>query len=173
SACAIGVFALAYWLVPARWLWGAARFSGGIGTFFIAGMLMVLGVVLALTPNLDLLLRPLQRALAHVGRFRHVTTIGLIYPAYQRFRTGIGVALFGLVCFVMVVMACIATSTTQRYSDIGALTGGYDIVGQPLSKPFASIDALHTALRDRASQAASQIQQISAASALPLAMIQP
>jgi putative ABC transport system permease protein len=172
SAFAVGALALAYWAAPSRWL-GAWRFSGGISTFFIAGMLMVLGVVLALTPNLDLLLRPLQRWLARRGRFRHVTTIGLIYPAYQRFRTGIGVALFGLVCFVMVVMSCIATSTSQRYSDIGVLTGGYDILGQPLSKSISSIDALRATLRDRAPQAARQIQQISAASALPLAMIQP
>jgi putative ABC transport system permease protein len=134
---------------------------------------MVLGMVLAVTPNLDVLLRPVQNGLAHIGRKRHVTTVALLYLASQRFRTGISVALFGLVCFVMVVMACIATSTTQRYSDVSALTGGYDIVGQPLSQPLSSVSALRSKLQTHAPAAAAEIQQISTASSLPLAVLQP
>ncbi len=144
-----------------------------MSTFFIAGMLMVLGTVLAVTPNLDLLLRPLQKGLAHTGHKPHVTTVALLYLASQRFRTGISIALFGLVCFVMVVMACIATSTTQRYSDVSALTGGYDIVGQSLSQPLTGISALHSILQAHAPAAAAEVQQVSAASSLPLAIIQP
>ncbi|MGE5334721.1 MAG: ABC transporter permease [Nitrososphaerota archaeon] len=173
SALAIGTFILVYWALPPSWLGNANRFSGGMSTFFVAGMLMVLGAVLAVTPNLGLLLRPLQQGLAHFGRKRHVTTVALLYLASQRFRTGLSVALFGLVCFVMVVMACIATSTTQRYADVGALTGGYDIVGQPLSHPLTGTSELRTKLQVHAPAAAAEIRQISVASSLPLAVIQP
>jgi len=173
SALAVGAFMLMYWALPPTWLGNLNRFAGGMSTFFIAGMLMVLGTVLAVTPNLDLLLRPLQKGLAHIGHKRHVTTVALLYLASQRFRTGISIALFGLVCFVMVVMACIATSTTQRYSDVSALTGGYDIVGQSLSQPLSGISALHSTLQAHAPAAAAEVQQVSAASSLPLAIIQP
>lgn len=173
SALVIGTFMLMYWAAPLAWLGSLNRFAGGMSTFFIAGMLMVLGMVLAVTPNLDVLLRPVQKGLAHIGRKRHVTTVALLYLASQRFRTGISVALFGLVCFVMVVMACIATSTTQRYSDVSALTGGYDIVGQPFSQPISSVSALRSKLQTHAPAAAADIQQISTASSLPLAVLQP
>lgn len=173
SALAVGAFILVYWALPPPWLGNARRFSGGMSTFFIAGMLMVLGMVLAVTPNLGLVLRPLQRGLAHIGHKRHVTTVALLYLASQRIRTGISVALFGLVCFVMVVMACIATSTSQRYSDVGALTGGYDIIGRPFSLPLSSISALHSTLDTRVPASAAEIQQVSAASSLPLAILQP
>lgn len=173
SVVAVGAFMLVYWAAPPIWLQNAQRFAGGMSTFFIAGMLMTLGATLLVTPNLDLLLRPLQRGLAHIGHKRHVTTVALLYLASQRFRTGISVALFGLVCFVMVVMACIATSTTQRYGDVSALTGGYDIVGQPLSRSLSGIDALRSGLQARAPRAAAKIQKVSAALSLPLAVIQP
>ena len=173
SAFAVGGWILVYWGTPQAWFGGLSRFNGGIATFFIAGMLMVVGAVLAVTPNFDVMLRPMQRGLAHLGRQRHAMIVGLRYVASQPLRTGIGFALFGLVCFVMVVMACIATSTAQRYTDISALTGGYDIIGRPLSHPLTGVDALRSRLQDRAPAAARQIEQISLASSLPLAVLQP
>ena len=173
GAFAVGTGILLYWALPDAWFGAMSRFNGGIRTFFIAGMLMVLGSVLAVAPNLDLMLRPLRAWLARLRRLRHALILGLRYVAFQPVRTGISVALFGLVCFVMVVMACIATSTTQRYSDISALTGGYDIIGRPLSSPLASIVALRSTIEERVPLAAQHIEQISAASSLPLAVLQP
>lgn len=173
GAFAVGTGILLYWALPDAWFGAMSRFNGGIRTFFIAGMLMVLGSVLAVVPNLDLMLRPLRAWLARLRRLRHALILGLRYVAFQPVRTGISVALFGLVCFVMVVMACIATSTTRRYSDISALTGGYDIIGRPLSSPLASIVALRSTIEERVPLAAQHIEQISAASSLPLAVLQP
>ncbi|HKT37549.1 MAG TPA: ABC transporter permease, partial [Ktedonobacterales bacterium] len=123
-----------YWSLPfdALQSLGVPRFTGGIPLVFVAGMMMVFGAVIALAPHLDLLLRPVSWLLSLMGRLRHVTSVALLYPAFHRFRTGIGLALFSLVCFTLVVMACIAASTTKNYDNVPQQASGYDIAGQPL-----------------------------------------
>ena len=103
---------------------------------------MVFGMVIALAPNLDLLLAPVRWLLMRLGRLRHVSAVALLYPAYHRFRTGVGLALFSLVCFTMVVMACIAASTTKSYDNLSSQASGYDIAGQPLFSPVGGLSKL-------------------------------
>ena len=144
TALVVGGGLALYWSLPFDTLQnvGLPRFSGGIEVFFVAGVMMVLGAVLALAPNLDLLLAPAKWLLSRLGRLRHVTFVALVYPAFQRFRTGIGLALFSLVCFTMVVMACIAASATQSYDNLPAQAANYDIAGQPLFSPVGGLGAL-------------------------------
>ncbi|MGH2516058.1 MAG: ABC transporter permease, partial [Ktedonobacterales bacterium] len=131
----VGAALALYWSLPFDALQnlGFSRFgAGGIQTFFVAGVMMVFGTVWALAPNLDLLLLPLTWLLTRLGRLRHVVRMSLVYPAHHRFRTGIGLSLFALVCFTMVEMACIAASATQSYDNVPQQASGYDIAGQPL-----------------------------------------
>ncbi len=175
STMFFGAYLVVYWGMPpmiAHYL-APSRFNGGIEEFFLAGILMVLGIVLAGAMNLSWLLTPLRALGARSGRLRHIMFIGLIYPAYQRLRTGIGLALFALVTFVMVVMASLTNSTSQRYNDISQLTGGYDIIGQSLSQPIGGIDAIQRKLAESDTHTAAAIQNISAAVELPLAIIEP
>jgi putative ABC transport system permease protein len=175
SALLIGLGLIFYWSLPfdvAETL-GLPRFSGGVQVFFVAGVMMVLGAVLALAPNLDVLLLPVQWITGALGRIRHVTRIAFIYPAHQRFRTGVGLAMFSFVCFTMVVMACIAASATQSYDNLPAQAAGYDVAGQPLFSPVGGLDNVTAALRASAPQAAAGIAASSVASPLPLGMIQP
>jgi len=167
-----GAIAL-YWSLPYDALarYGLPRFGGGVQVFFLAGVLMVFGLVLALAPNLDLLLLPLRWLAARVGARRHVTRIALVYPAQQRFRTGVGLALFTLVCFTMVVMACIAASTTASYDDLPAQTADYDVAGQPLFTPLGGADRVVSALRS--ASASDSLSAVSSAAPLPLGIIQP
>jgi putative ABC transport system permease protein len=97
----------------------------------------------------------------------------MVYPAQQRFRTSIGLAMFSLVCFTMVVMACIAASTSQRYANFGAQSGGYDVVGQPLFASAGGVAKVAQTLRSDAPVVAGDVRAISEAQALPLIMIQP
>jgi putative ABC transport system permease protein len=174
SAVLIGGGLVLYWSLPFDTLQqlGLPHFSGGIDVFFAAGVMMVFGAVLALTPNLDLLLVPVKWIVARVGRARHVTYIAFIYPAMQRFRTGVSLSLFSLVCFTMVVMACIASSTTQRYGDVAAQTGGYDIIGQPLFSPVGGVSDVMSALSRQSPSAAAQVTAISGATPIPLGVLQ-
>jgi len=175
AALALGGGLALYWSLPfdALQRLGVPRFSGGIPLVFVAGMMMVFGAVIALAPNLDLLLKPVSWLLTQGGRLRHVTSVALLYPAFHRFRTGIGLALFSLVCFTMIVMACIAASTTKNYDNVPQQASGYDIAGQPLFQPVGGVDALSQDLRARASATFDAMDAISSATPVPLGVIQP
>ncbi len=170
----IGAGLVLYWSLPfdALQSLGFPRFSGGIEVFFVAGVMMVFGAVWAIAPNLDLLLAPLRWLGAHLGRLAHVTRIATVYPAHHRFRTGINLALFSLVCFTMVVMACIAASATQGYDNVPEQSAGYDIAGQALFTPVGGIGGIQAALGHGADGAASEIAAMSSATPLPLGIIQ-
>ena len=174
TALVIGGAVALYWALPldAPEALGLPRFTGGIETFFVSGVMMVAGAVVALAPNLDLLLAP-ARALLRLGRRRGaVARIALVYPSQQRFRTGVGLALFTLVCFTMVLMACIAASTTQGYDNLPAQSSGYDVAGQPLFAPVGGINQVEAALR-HAGDNPSALAAASSATPLPLGILQP
>ena len=175
AALALGGGLALYWSLPfdALQSLGIPRFTGGIPLVFVAGMMMVFGSVIALAPNLDLLLKPVSWLLTQGGRLRHVTSVALLYPAFHRFRTGIGLALFSLVCFTMIVMACIAASTTKNYDNVPQQASGYDIAGQPLFQPVGGVNALSQYLRARAPTTFDAMDAISSATPVPLGVIQP
>jgi putative ABC transport system permease protein len=175
ASLGIGATLTLYWSLPFDALQrvGLPRAGGGIADLFAAGVMMVFGAVLALAPNLDVLLAPFQWLSRRLGRPRHVAYIALVYPSQQRFRTAIGLAMFSLVCFTMVVMACIAASTTQRYANFAAQSGGYDVIGQPLFQPAGGVDAVAAALQQADPNHSRDITAIASAAPLPLIMIQP
>ena len=174
SAFLIGAGLVLYWALPLDIgaALGVPRFDGGIEVFFGAGVLMIFGAVLAIAPNLETLIAPLQRLVKGIGRLRHVNYVALVYPAHQRVRAGIGLSMFSLVCFTMVVMACIAASTTQQYGDFAAQSGGYDIIGQPLFKQAGGIEHVRAAIQRNSPLAAQDITAMSAATPLPIVAVQ-
>ena len=175
TALALGGGLALYWSLPfdALQSLGLPRFTGGIPMVFVAGMIMVFGAVIALAPNLDLLLAPVAWLLSRVGRLRHVTTIALVYPAFHRFRTGIGLALFSLVCFTMVTMACIAASTTKNFDNVPQQASGYDVAGQPLFRSVGGISALTSSLRAHSPTTLANLNALSTATPVPLGVVQP
>lgn len=175
SALLIGAGLVLYWALPLDIgaIVGVPRFDGGIEVFFGASVLMVFGAVLAIAPNLETVLLPVQRIVKGLGRLRHVNYVALVYPAHQRVRAGIGLSMFSLVCFTMVVMASIAASTTQRYGDFAAQSGGYDIIGQPLFTQVGGVDHVRDAIQRNAPLAAQDIATMSGATPLPIVAVQP
>jgi putative ABC transport system permease protein len=172
TAILIGGLLVLYWSLPfdALKVVGLSRWSGGVQTFFVAGIMMVFGVVFALAPNLDILLAPARWFALRIGRRRHIGRIALAYPGQHRFRTGIGLSLFSLVCFTMVVMATIAASTTRNFDNLPTQAAGYDIAGQPLFAPVGSIAQLQAKIAS--SRASGDISALSSATPLPLGIIQ-
>jgi len=175
SAVVVAASVIVYWLLPtdpARSV-HLARYGGGIELFFVAGMLLVFSTTAAVAFNFRLLLLPLRALGRHVARLRHVSAIALVQPAAQRFRTGLSLAMLSLICFTMVVMACISASIAERFGNLQAQAGGYDIVGRPLFHQVGGIDQVGAAVRRSAPGIARAVVATSAAKPLPIAILQP
>jgi putative ABC transport system permease protein len=175
SALGIGLALVVQWSLPLDTFehLGSPPLTGGVAFFFVSSMMAVAGAVFALAPNLDLLLRPLRFASRAGRRPRFVSSVALMYPAQQRLRSGLTVAMFSLVTCTMVVMACVAASTTQRFGNYSAQSGGYDIIGQPLFSSPGTIPEMTGAIRATQPGAASDLAGVAEASPLPLMMLQP
>ncbi len=175
SALVIGGILALYWSLPFDALapLGLPRFSGaGIQIFFIAGVMMVAGCVLALAPNLDLALAPFRWLALRLGRLRHVARIALVAPSQQRFRTGIGLALFALVVFTMVVMDVIAASTTRSYDNLPEQAATYDIAAQPLFSPVGGVSQVMNGIQRNSPGTAASVADAGMAQPIPLGVIQ-
>jgi putative ABC transport system permease protein len=125
-----GAVLLAYWLLPVDvlfWLGRLRPLPRSVDLFFVAGISLVLGAILILASNLDILARLARRAGARARGGAVVARLALAFPVHHRFRTGMTVAMFGLVIFSMVVAAVLLTGTHRAYSDPEAMAGGYDI----------------------------------------------
>ncbi len=133
----MGTATVLFWALPVDVLapFGIKRFGGGIEVFFLAGLMLLGGALLALMPNFDAILYPVKLAIRRLRRFRQIGYLAVAYPAMQRLRSGLSLALFGLVCFTMCIMSCIASATSQRYGDVASLASGYSVLGTPAVYP--------------------------------------
>ncbi len=176
SALGIGLGLVAQWSLPLdalERLMALPPLTADVGFFFASGVMTVAGAVFALAPNLDLLLRPLRLASRAGARPRVVASVALVYPAHQRLRSGLTVAMFSLVTCTMVVMACVAASTAQRYGNFSAQSGGYDIIGQPLFASPGETAQVVAAVRSSQPAVAGDLAGVAEATPLPLIMLQP
>jgi putative ABC transport system permease protein len=140
-AAVVGLTIFAYWALPYDTLavLGLPRFQGGVEIFFVAGLMMVFGVVWALITNADLLIRPLLALCSWLPGLQIMTRLASAYPLHQRFRTGLSVVMFSLVVFAMTIMAVITNAMQDNYTDINFQTGGYDIQAVSYFKPISNI----------------------------------
>ncbi|MCC6176517.1 MAG: ABC transporter permease [Chloroflexi bacterium] len=129
-----GLLLLGYWLVPSDVLaFGRLRpLPRNLDLFFLAGLSLVLGAVWLVVFNLDLLGRFVRWVTEQAPGGGLVARTALAFPTQHRFRTGMTVAMFGLVIFTMVVASVLLTGTHRAYSDPEAMAGGYEIrIDQP------------------------------------------
>lgn len=140
-AAVVGLTIFAYWALPVDTLelLGLPRFQGGIEVFFVAGVMMVFGVVWAFIANADLFIRPLITLCSLLPGLQIMTRLASAYPLHHRFRTGLSIVMFSLVVFAMTTMAVITNAMQNNYTDINYQTGGYDIQAVAYFKPIPDI----------------------------------
>src|SRR5437763_5106960 len=140
-AAVVGLAIFAYWALPfdALAVLGLPRFQGGVEVFFVAGVMMVFGVVWAFIANADLLIRPLLALSSWLPGLQIMTRLASAYPLHHRFRTGLSIVMFSLVIFVMTIMAIITNAMQNNYTDINYQTGGYDIQAVAYFKTISDI----------------------------------
>ena len=147
---AAGVGLVAWWLMPDRvmnaLLPGLPAFHQGMEMFFLSGIMIVLGAVWAVMYNTDLLFAALVGLFGRLPGLPPILRTAVSYPAQNRFRTGVTLAMFSLVVFTLVVMSFILTAISSVYGDTSRLAGGYDVrvsvsPANPLPDPAAALAA--------------------------------
>jgi putative ABC transport system permease protein len=137
-----GLALTAYWALPAAQFdaWGWPRFTDGIEVFFVAGLMMVVGAVLAGIYNIDLLLRPFLAAMGLVGRGA-TARAALAHALHHKGRSGLALAMFALVAFTLTVMGVIIGATARSFGDLNMAGNGFDLQGPTAFGALPHVDA--------------------------------
>ncbi len=124
----MGVVNLAFWVIPFRALRSIfGEIDGGIEMFFISGIAMVAAAVWTVMYNADLLLKVLTFVTGPFGQLRPVLVTAVAYPMSAKFRTGLTLAMFGLVIFTLIVMSILTEAFSAAVGDSERVAGGWDI----------------------------------------------
>jgi putative ABC transport system permease protein len=119
---------LALWYVPSSWtepLFG--ELNGDIEMFFLSGMVMVTCGVFIIIYNADIMLPAIARLGSRFGRIVPALKTGVAYPLTARFRTGMAMAMIGLIMFSLVMMATINRNFSALFLSEDT-KGGFDVV---------------------------------------------
>jgi putative ABC transport system permease protein len=102
-----GISLLVYWSLPFDALdsLGVSDFSAGPEMFALSGVMMVAGAVWTIIYNSDLLLGLVTRLLSPFSSLLPVVRTAIAYPMSSKFRTGLTIAMFALVIFMLVFMS--------------------------------------------------------------------
>ncbi|MGI8688417.1 MAG: ABC transporter permease [Thermomicrobiales bacterium] len=124
---AVGLFVLVWWCVPFSVhdkLWG--KLQGGIEMFFFSGIALVTGAVLLMVFNSNTTLKLVTWLGKPFGRYAPAFKTGVAYPMANRGRTGMTLAMFGLIIFALVVISTMNTTFGKAYTSAATL-GGWDV----------------------------------------------
>jgi|GEM_PF-1032046 len=109
-----------------------SKLQGGPEVFALSALMVLLGAIWLVMYNSDLLIRGVMFFTAHVGNLAPVTRTSMAYPLATKFRTGMAVAMFAIVTFMIVYMSMFKDVLTQNFGRVDQASGGWQIVaGSP------------------------------------------
>jgi putative ABC transport system permease protein len=142
---AAGAFIVAWFVAPYEWF---PQVAPEITLFIAVGVFLVLGGVLLVVFNNEILLNAAARLLKGRRHMQPIVRTAMAYPMNRPFRSGLMIAIFALVIFTIVVMAHIQTQVGLSVTTITEdASGGYDIfaVSNPRAPIFDFEDRLSNA----------------------------
>ena len=119
--------------------------DGNVEMFFVSGIAMTASAVLVIIFNAELALAPVRLLGRVLGGIGPAVKTAVAYPLAAKFRTGMTLAMFGLVVFSLVVMATLNSNFTQAFLGDDA-SGGFDVAVDV--NPNNRIPDLREALRE-------------------------
>ncbi len=137
---------LALWYVPSRWIEPiTGPLEGDIEMFFLSGVVMVTCGVFIVVYNADIVLPALASLGSRFSRLIPALKTAVAYPLTSRFRTGMTMAMIGLIMFSLVMMSTINSNFAALFLNDEA-KGGFDVVGSvnennPIDDPGAALRA--------------------------------
>lgn len=124
---------------------GPGEITGNIEMFFVSGISITAAATLTVIFNASLFLGGISRMGKFLGSAVPAIRTAVAYPLAAQFRTGLTLAMFGLVVFSLVVMSFINFNFTQLFLGDDAKVGfDISVTGNPSNR----IDDLRDALVD-------------------------
>jgi putative ABC transport system permease protein len=151
-------------MLPWEW-WDAVfgKLSMNFSTWIVAGLMIIVGAILILVYNADVLLGLVMRTFGRIRSLTPVLRMSMAYPLAARFRTGTTLAMFTLVVFTLV------TGTVSNGSFVHAIGvddfgGGFQVrAGTTGTRP---VDDMAGALRSTRGVDASDFAAVGSQSVL-------
>jgi putative ABC transport system permease protein len=135
-----GVLVITLWSFPFDKVLGL---SEDFFTFALAGMLMVTGTVLLLIVNSNMVVKFFEKIFASVGCCIAVSRTALSYSLDSKFRTGLTIAMFSLVIFIITFMSILlAIIGGNLEAQIGKTSGGFDLMVK-MSEPVEDFEVIY------------------------------
>ena len=130
---------------------GLDQMSGGPEVFALSALMVLLGVIWLVMFNSDLLIRGVMFFTGRLAALAPITRTAMAYPMSTKFRTGMAVAMFGIVTFMVVFMSVFQDVLVQNFANAAAQSGGWQIVAGTPDSNF-SLDATTSYPTDIASK---------------------
>ncbi|HQY94604.1 FtsX-like permease family protein, partial [Caldilinea sp.] len=139
-------YALAPQWFPDRFTWDPTQAPT---VFTIGGPMIIVGAILVVMFNANLLSAVLSAILGFVPSLRPVLRTAIAYPLSSRFRTGMTMVLFAMIMATVVVMAVVINTTQSLTRLDDRQTAGFEIeVSSTLLSFFNPVENFPVALAD-------------------------
>ncbi len=144
SMTTVSALLLFYWYSPSQWWsWLIGDLNGDFEMFFLSGITMVAAGTFIITYNLDVLVPVAARLGSRAGRLVPAIKMAAAYPLTARVRTGLTVAMIGLIMFALITFSTINKNFVQLFLNDDA-AGGFDV--QVFTNDNNHVDDLPAAL---------------------------
>jgi len=154
---ALGTLMLLFWGFTAgnrlEFIFGTLE--GDIEMFFLSGVMMVAAMTFVIVYNADVVLTVIARAGGLFSGTLPIVRTAVAYPLANKFRTGMTLAMIGLVIFALTMMSTMNLNFDRLFLTDSA-RGGWDVVVS--ENPSNPIENLSQALRSQGSSAPDQFR---------------
>lgn len=125
---ASSLFILVLWYVPSAWTENlVGPLEGDIEMFFLSGLVMITAATFVIVYNADIVLPLIARLGDRFSRIVPAIKTGVAYPLTSRFRTGMTMAMIGLIMFALVMISATNTNFAAIFLNDDT-KGGFDVV---------------------------------------------
>jgi putative ABC transport system permease protein len=132
-----GLYTLVFWLLPER-VYNAlfGEMSGNIEMFFVSGICIIAAATIVIIQNLDAILALAERLSSKSASRLPAIRLAISYPSANKGRTGMTIAMFGLIVFSLVMIASINANFAKAFLSTDATAGWNVQVEVPDTNPI-------------------------------------
>jgi putative ABC transport system permease protein len=113
---------------------------GGPEVFVVSALMVLLGAIWLVMYNSDLLIRGVMFFTGRISGLAAVTRTSMSYPMATKFRTGMAVAMFAIVTFIIVYMSVFKDVLVQNFAQVDTVSGGWQMVAGTPDSNFNQTD---------------------------------